>query len=57
MTELSQTKGQRYYVIECNNIIDSDIIRVLENESNKNAFIKDCIRKVVAAVERSKDNQ
>lgn len=39
----------RLYRIQCNNDKDADIIKVLEGESNKSAFIKDCIRKVVSS--------
>lgn len=37
------------YRLQLNKEKDGDIIKVLENESNKAAFIKDCIRKVVSS--------
>lgn len=40
-------------VLQLNNVKDADLIRLLKGESNKSAFIKDCIRKVVS--ETTKD--
>lgn len=42
-------ENTRLYRLQLNNEKDKDIIEVLENESNKAAFIKDCIRKVIAS--------
>ena len=39
----------KLYRIQCNIDKDADIIKILEGESNKAAFIKDCIRKVVSS--------
>lgn len=39
----------RLYRIQLNIEKDADIIKILEGESNKAAFIKDCIRKVISS--------
>lgn len=40
-------ENTKVYRIQLNKVNDSDIIEVLENESNKAAFIKSCIREVL----------
>lgn len=40
----------KVYRIQCNKVNDADIIRILEGESNKSAFIKTCIREVSKAI-------
>lgn len=40
-------ENTKVYRIQLNKVNDSDIIEVLENESNKAAFIKSCIRVVL----------
>lgn len=42
-------ENTRIYRLQLNKLNDADLIEILENESNKAAFIKDCIRKVVAS--------
>lgn len=37
----------KHYHLKLNMLLDSDIIDALESESNKNGFIKECIRNYI----------